>query len=198
MPSLKSLSMTSRTFFLPTTGRRGLLHWWWVEVSQSFFVISFEEKEKCPRKGKKFPEFLWVIMFTPPKATAVIHLLHRSSYSLSVCVCVWLPLFEEEEWGWAALATRREVAIPGFHPTIKNAVKFSLVVMSFPKASIYFPFFFSSSFSLSSTHLAPTRWITSSLTFPPSSFFFLSLVRYPRFLEAKVALSISTNDGRFK
>jgi hypothetical protein len=49
------------------------------------------------------------------------------------CVCVWLPLFEEEEWGWAALGfgTQREVALPGFRPTIKNAVKFSIFFFFF-------------------------------------------------------------------
>ena len=52
---------------------------------------------------------------------------------------MWLPLFEEEEWGWAALATRREVALPGFRPTIKNAVKFSSSSSSFSSFYLSFP-----------------------------------------------------------
>lgn len=75
----------------------------------------------------------------------------------STAVCsVWLPLFEEEEWGWAALATRREVALPGFRPTIKNAVKFPLF-SRLPRLVV------DASFSLHFPRLS--RSLTSSLTF---------------------------------
>ncbi len=84
-------------------------------------------------------------------------------------VCVWLPLFEEEEWGWAALGfgTRREVALPGFRPTIKNAVKFFSYSSSLSRRRRLFSpsgFFFSSS----STH--QTQFVRSRHLPPPWHF----------------------------
>lgn len=83
-------------------------------------------------------------------------------------VCVWLPLFEEEEWGWAALGfgTRREVALPGLRPTIKNAVKFFSYSSSLSRRR-RLP---SSGFFRLLLHTKPIRSLTSS---PPWHFHLL-------------------------
>lgn len=61
--------------------------------------------------------------------------------------------------------TRREVALPGFRPTIKNAVKFSIFFFASRRRLFFFFFFL---FSRKAFSITQAHSLTSSpLTFPP-------------------------------